>query len=89
MKPWIIDASPFVFLATIDRLSVLKDQAPAVLMPRAVEREILVHRDQAAADLHEASRSWLDVAEVEDKLALDLLLPSLGAGEAAVVALAK
>jgi len=89
MTPWVVDASPFVFLAKLDRLSVLMNRAPAVLMPQAVAQEILAHQDQAASRVLEASGSWLEVAEVEDRLAVELLLPSLGAGEAEVIALAK
>lgn len=89
MKPWVIDASPFVFLAKLDRLSVLENQGPPLLMPEAVAREILEQRDQAASQIQEAAGSWLEIAEVADPLAVELLLPSLGAGEAEVIVLAK
>lgn len=89
MTPWIVDTGPFVFLAKIDRLSVLRGPAPSLLMPRAVAREILTHQDLAARALQDASGEWLEIVEVEDRLAAGLLLPSLGPGEAEAIALAK
>ena len=89
MKPWVVDASPFVFLSKIERLSVLESLAPPVLMPTAVLGEILERQDDAVSLVREASGKWLEVAEVQDRLAVELLLPSLGAGEAEVIALAK
>jgi uncharacterized protein len=88
MKPWVADASPLLFLAKIDRLPVLREVAPEVLIPAAVLREIVAHDDPAAAMLHEASKSWLRAVEVEDRRAVDLILADLGLGEAEVIALA-
>lgn len=89
MRPWVVDASPFVFLSKLDRLSVLRDQAPAVLMPQAVAQEILALQDQAARRIQEVSSEWLEIAEVRDRGPLEFLLPVHGAGEAEVIALAK
>ncbi len=89
MSPWIVDAGPFVFLAKLDRLSVLRGPAPSVLMPAAAAREVLAHPDRATQALQRASSDWLEIVEVEDRLAAGLLLPSLGPGEAEVIALAR
>jgi len=89
MKPWVVDASPLLFLAKIDRLAVLRDRAPEVLIPKAVLGEILAHADPAAAVLREAAETWLHVAGIDDRRAVELLLADLGPGETEVIALAR
>lgn len=89
MKPWIVDASPYLFLTKIDRLAVLRDPAPEVLIPRGVFQEILGHEDPAASKLQQAARSWLQVTEVEDRRAVEIILADLGPGEAEVIQLAR
>lgn len=89
MKPWVADASPLLFLAKIDRLPLLRDQAPEVLVPQAVFTEVSRRVDPAAAAIKEAAESWLQVAQVGNRRAVDLIRTSLGAGESEVIALAR
>jgi predicted nucleic acid-binding protein len=48
MRIWVVDTSPLIFLAKLNRLDLLK-KAGRVLVPMAVLREIQEYPDEAAA----------------------------------------
>lgn len=89
MSLWVADASPLLFLAKIHRLAVLRDRAPQVLVPESVLAEVLAHGDAAASILRKAAETWLHVASVRDRRAVEIILAGLGPGEAEVIALAR
>jgi len=88
MTLWVVDASPLIFLAKLDRLDFLKRSADQVVAPSAVLREISEQRDKASMKINEAQRSWLGVREVEDRRLVDVLMADLDAGESEALALA-
>jgi predicted nucleic acid-binding protein len=84
---FVVDASPLIFLASIDQLVLLKRLAGEVIVPAAVLHEVL-----AAKDLHPelaalGSAAWLRV-EPDRSLPEEVAAWDLGAGEAQVLALA-
>jgi predicted nucleic acid-binding protein len=59
MSLWVVDASPLIFLAKLDRLPALERAADAILVPEAVVAEIQALRDAATSALEEAMHGWL------------------------------
>lgn len=81
-RRWVVNASPLIFLAQIDALSLLKQLADEILVPFSVRDEVLVPKKQK---LPIELPDWLSLRE-------DLPLPpeiagwDLGAGESQVLA---
>lgn len=59
MSLWVVDASPLIFLAKIDHLSLLQRSAERVLVPVVVLSEIRAQDDVAAARIDRAAERWL------------------------------
>ena len=89
MRRWVVDTGPLIFLAKLDRLSLLQQGADEVLIPSAVLDEVRVLRDEASRKIEAATQSWLQVQEISNRQALEMLLADLDAGEAEVIALAR
>ena len=83
---WVVNASPVIALAKVDRLHLLHDLCKELLVPEAVVAEILAGPPSDPARLA-VQRGWGATATV-DRIAPDLLEWGLGTGETAVLALA-
>lgn len=59
MSLWVVDASPLIFLAKIDRLPVLQGSAERILVPETVLSEIRAGDDLATARIERAAELWL------------------------------
>lgn len=88
MRLWVVDTSPLIFLAKLDRLDLLRKGADQVVAPPAVIQEIDEYPDAASEKIEEAKQSWLSVRTVEDRRLVDILMADLDAGESEVIALA-
>jgi predicted nucleic acid-binding protein len=89
MTCWVVDASPLIFLAHLDRLELLQQGADAVLVPTGVFQEIQAKADASTSRLATAWETWLQIEPVRNRRAVELLGLELDAGEAEVVALAR
>lgn len=89
MSLWVVDTGPLVFLSKLNRLDLLRRCTDEVVIPSAVLQEVKVQPDQATKTIEEAAHSWLQVREVKNRVAVELLLADLDLGEAEVVVLAK
>ena len=89
MSRWVVNTSPLVFLAHLDRLDLLWRGADEILLPPAVLREVHAWDDEATSKIDAARRTWLQVGPPPDQGALDLLRLDLDDGEAEVVALGR
>lgn len=88
MSLWVIDSSPLIFLAKLNRLALLRKEAKEILVPPAVLAEIAGQDDEAAFQVEEARRTWLQVQPVKDPRLPAVLRRELGDGEAEAIALA-
>jgi len=88
MSLWVTDSSPLIFLAKLNRLSLLRQEAEEVLAPPAVLGEIAEQDDEAKRQIEEAQRTWLEMRPVRDVRLLAVLKRELGDGEAEAIALA-
>jgi predicted nucleic acid-binding protein len=84
----VVNATPIIALSLIDELDLLRALYDRVVVPSAVEAEVLVggRGGIGSAELREAS--WLRVAALQDPRRADLLA-DLDRGEAEVLALAQ
>lgn len=88
MRRWVVDASPLIFLAKLQRLDLLERGADEVLVPAAVLREIGQRQDEASEKVAEAQRVWLLSRSVEVPQTVALRTAGLDRGEAEAIALA-
>ncbi|HEX7183193.1 MAG TPA: DUF3368 domain-containing protein, partial [Thermoanaerobaculia bacterium] len=88
MRLWVVDTSPLIFLAKLDRLDLLRKSADRIVAPEAVFREAQERGDEASAMIEAIQASWLEVRAVSDGQVLEVLAADLDAGEAEAVALA-
>jgi uncharacterized protein len=89
MTRWVVDTSPLIFLAKLDRLDLLRKGADEILAPPAVIEEIRTHPDYASQLIGDAVSAWLTVRQVEDRGTLEVLLGDLGPGEAEAIVLSR
>ena len=82
----ISDSSPLISLAIIGKLSVLTFLYEEVYVPTAVYEEVTKSNKPFAKEL----KSFLHdkIKSVENKMAVDILLSDIGAGEAEAIVLA-
>jgi predicted nucleic acid-binding protein len=84
-EAWVLNASPLILFARIDRLDLIEHLAPAILIPNAVIEEVRAgqHKDRTAATALE----WAGKHLVEDiAIAASVEHWDLGLGEAQVIA---
>lgn len=81
---WVVNASPVISLANIEHAHLLPDSCDRMIIPRAVEQEILNGSDDDLAKhwISTAGRQWVrDIEPVSPLIAAW----DLGAGESAVL----
>jgi predicted nucleic acid-binding protein len=86
---WVVNTSPLIFLARLDRLELLRKGADLVCAPEAVLDEVGARPDEAAHAVEQAVGSWLSVRAVGSRAVVEFLQADLDLGEAEVIALAK
>jgi predicted nucleic acid-binding protein len=83
---WVVNASPIIVLAKVDRLHLLRDLSKELLIPEVVATEVLAGPPSDPAR-HALERGWGPTITA-DQIAPDLLEWGLGVGETAVLAVA-
>lgn len=88
---FVCNAGPVIALAKIDRLSLLRDLANAVLIPETVFHEVLAKPGPDSSRILAASRGFLNVRNPPEILdpPVEFASRHLDAGEKAVIALAS
>lgn len=82
----VVDASPLIALAGIDRLAVLQALFPEITVPSAVLMEISKHDKPHGQDLLQRFRNH--EMPVRNRVAVDFLQNDLGCGESEAIVLA-
>ncbi|MEP6906042.1 MAG: hypothetical protein ABI875_08140 [Gemmatimonadales bacterium] len=83
---WVVNASPLISLAKIGRLDLLRAEGRDVLIPAAVEEEILAGPRDDAALIALTAHAFAE--PVVSAQRVEVLEWGLGAGETAVLSLA-
>jgi predicted nucleic acid-binding protein len=82
----ICNTSPLLYLYQIHRLDLLQQLYRQIIVPTAVEKELLTGKVKGINVPDLAKISWLETRAVADRTLLPIVI-DLGAGEAEVIAL--
>jgi predicted nucleic acid-binding protein len=88
MSRWVIDTSPLVFLGSLGRLELLRQEEREVYIPRAVAEEVAEKPDPATQAVQVACTTWLHLQDVVDRVAVNFVQAVLHKGEAEAIVLA-
>lgn len=84
----VVNATPIISLALIDQLTLLRHLYNEVLIPPAVQAEVLAGGSSGIGRAHLRQAGWIQVQSLQDPRRADLL-SDLDQGEAEVIALAQ
>ena len=85
----VSDTTPLIGLASIGRLEILKELFGEVYIPQAVYDEAVTHgRAEGSAKQDVDNSDWIRVAQVQDYLAVKVLLDEMDLGEVETIVLA-
>lgn len=85
----VSDTTPLIGLASIGRLDVLQKLFGEVYIPRAVYDETVTHGRVESIAKQEVDRAgWIQVMDVQDRLAVNVLLDEMDLGEVETIILA-
>jgi predicted nucleic acid-binding protein len=85
----VVNATPLIGLALINRLELLPALFEEVIIPRAVYEEVVVQGTSRAGAAALSHADWVQVKEPESAPTLEPLLLGLDAGELQVLLLAR
>jgi predicted nucleic acid-binding protein len=85
----VVDASPLIALARIERLELLREMFGDVVVPSAVWHEVVAAGSDKAGAAQIATVAWIRRRDVVDQSAVAALRRDLGAGEAEAIVLAR
>jgi predicted nucleic acid-binding protein len=87
-RPVVVDATPIIGLALIDRLHLLQDLYGEVVIPEAVRSEVMTGGSRRVGVGQLDGATWIRTVALRDPGRADLL-SDLDRGEAEVIALAQ
>lgn len=87
----IINATPFIYLAKLGKLNLIRQLYPRIVTTPEVRDEVLNREEPEYDVLFDALQSWLKVEEVKNSKMLEQLQKShnIHAGEASMIILAN
>ncbi|NET62083.1 MAG: DUF3368 domain-containing protein [Symploca sp. SIO2E6] len=88
MNKIVSNATPLIAFAKIGQLPLMQKIVGNLLIPEAVAEEISAYKSTAPGTIILAEESWIQVESLQSPTQMQLLLPTLDRGEAAVIALA-
>ncbi|NES24640.1 MAG: DUF3368 domain-containing protein [Symploca sp. SIO3E6] len=88
MNKIVSNATPLIAFAKIGQLPLMQKIVGNLLIPEAVAQEVSAYSSTAPGAIILADESWIQVESLQSQTQMQLLLPTLDRGEAAVIALA-
>lgn len=88
MTVWVVNTSPLIFLGHLGRLGLLQYAGRNIYIPLAVAEEVAEKPDAAALAVQIACGTWIQVRDVSDQTAVNLVRSALHKGEAEAIVLA-
>lgn len=86
----VSNTTPLIGLATIGRFELLRLLFGEIYIPRAVfDEAVTAGREAGGAKKEVSEASWIKTVEIQDRLAVEVLLDELDLGEAEVIVLAR
>lgn len=85
----VSDTTPLIGLASIGKLDILRELFEEVYIPQAVYDETVTHGRTEGGAKHEVDNAdWIHVAQVQGRLAVNVLLDEMDLGEVETIVLA-
>jgi len=85
----VSNTTPLIGLASIGHFDLLKRLFGHIYIPRAVYEEAVIRgKEEGGAKREVLAADWIEVVEVRDRLAVEVLLDELDLGEAETIVLA-
>lgn len=85
----VSDSTPLIGLASIGRLPLLQEIFGEIYIPQAVYDETVTYgRVEGSAKQDVDNASWIHVVQVQDRLAVNILLDEMDLGEVEAIVLA-
>lgn len=85
----VSNATPLIGMAMADRFDLLRRLFGRLYIPRGVYDEVVTEGGDRFGAQEVAQASWIEIAEVEDRLAVEMLEDELGRGESETIVLAR
>lgn len=86
----VSNTTPLIGLATIEQFDLLHQLFNKIYIPEMVYQEAVVKgREFGGAKREVSIATWIEVVAVQDRLAVEVLLDDLDAGEAETIVLAR
>jgi predicted nucleic acid-binding protein len=86
----VSNTTPLIGLATIEKFDLLHQLFNKIYIPETVYQEAVIKGHEFGGAKREVSAAtWIEVVAVQDRLAVEVLLDNLDAGEAETIVLAR
>jgi predicted nucleic acid-binding protein len=85
----VSDSTPLIHLSAMGRLDLLEVLFREILIPQEVYEEVVLHGGDRPGSAEVREADWISRCHVTNKAVLQALQATLGAGEAACIALAS
>jgi uncharacterized protein len=86
----VSNTTPLIGLAIIRRFELLEELFSRIYIPQAVYDEaVTAGREKGGAKLEVSRAAWVETIQVQDRLAVEVLLDELDRGEAETIVLAR
>jgi predicted nucleic acid-binding protein len=83
----VCNTTPLIGLATIQKFDLLKVMFGELLIAQAVYAETIAGGERGIAKREVLEATWITIVQVQDRLAVDVLLDELDLGEAETIVL--
>lgn len=86
----VSNTTPLIGLASIERFGLLQDLFGEIVISQAVyDESVIAGHDEDGARREVEAAVWIRTVEIQDRLAVDVLLDELDLGEAETIVLAR
>ena len=85
----VVNTSPIIYLASINKINIFKDLFQEVFIPDAVKREVQSGGKDSSGFKEIKNEHWIKTKKIKNKLAKEYLLTDLDDGEAEVIDVAE
>jgi len=85
----VSNATPLIGLAMTERFDLLQKLFGRITIPQAVYDEVVTEGGQRFGAQEVSDAAWIELVEVKDRLAVEVLADDLGKGESETIVLAR
>lgn len=85
----VSNATPLIGLAMAERFDLLQKLFGLIYIPQGVYDEVVTEGGQRFGTQEVSDAAWIELVEVKDRLAVEVLADDLGKGESETIVLAR